>query len=182
MAKASMTQLAYLVRPGGLNAALEYWVKVMGAGPFFRGVFPLINQIHHGKSTDQQAEVACGYHGDMQIELIEPTNRAAGPYNAFLDANANIPVGGLYHHVMIEEGDYDKTVARLISEGCKTAFYAENEVGDRVAYLEAFDTTGGYIEVIESAMWPAVCEKMKQARVGWDGSDPVRPFTAVLPN
>lgn len=178
--RADIVQLAYIVRAGGLNAALDFWVDVMGAGPFFRGVFPLKDQIHKGKPTDQQAEVACGYHGDIQIELIEPHNDAPGPYNDFLAQHDHVPVGGLYHHVMVEQGDYDASVARLLAGGCKEAFSARNEMDERICYLEAKDATGGYIEVIESTMWPPVCAAMRAARESWDGSEPVRSFETLL--
>lgn len=178
---ANIVQLAYILNPGGMDAALDYWVNVMGAGPFYRGEFPLTDQIHKGKPTGQHAVVACGYNGEMQVELIEPLNQEPGPYNDFLAENPKVPVGGLYHHVMVEEGDYDATVARFLANGCKEAFSARNEIGDRICYLEATDGTGGYIEVIESEMWPRVCRNMRAAREGWDGKDrPVRGFEEIM--
>ena len=178
--RTDIVQLAYILKPGAMDAALDFWINVMGAGPFYRGVFPLKNQIHKGQPTDQQCEVACGYHGDMQIELINSLNDAPGPYNDFLAHHPHIPVGGLYHHVMLEQGDYDATVQRLVSKGCKEAFTAMNDLDERICYLEAFDTTGGYIEVIESAMWPPVCAAMRKAREIWDGSQPVRSFESLM--
>lgn len=180
MDKTDVVQLAYLVKPGTLDAAIDHWVNVMGAGPFYRGVFPLFDQTHKGQPTNQECEVACGYHGDMQIELIDTTNDAPGPYNDFLAANPTPPVGGLYHHVMLDQGDYDALVARLLANGCKTAFDARNGAGDRICYLDATETTGGYIEVIEASFWPQVCAAMRKARAEWDGSRPVRSFEELL--
>ena len=178
---ANIVQLAYILNPGGLDAALDYWINVMGAGPFYRGEFPLTDQIHKGKPTGQHAVVACGYNGEMQIELIMPLNDEPGPYNDFLAVNPKVPVGGLYHHVMVEEGDYDATIARLVANGCKEAFSARNELGERIAYLESGDVLGGYLEVIESEMWPRVCKNMRAARQGWDGKDrPVRGFEELM--
>jgi hypothetical protein len=182
MDKTDVVQLAYIVKPGALDAALDFWVNVMGAGPFYRGVFPLFDQVHKGQPTNQECEVACGYHGDMQIELIDPTNDAPGPYNDFLATSGAPPVGGLYHHVMLEQGDYDALVERMLAKGCKKAFDARNGAGDRICYLDATETTGGYIEVIESQFWPAVCAGMRKARAEWDGGRPVRSFEELLGN
>jgi hypothetical protein len=180
MDKTDVVQLAYILKPGGLDAALDFWINVMGAGPFYRGVFPLAEQVHKGQPTNQECEVACGYHGDMQIELIDTIGDAPGPYNDFLATCPEPPVGGLYHHVMLEQGDYDVLVARMLAQGCTTAFDAKNGAGDRMCYLDATATTGGYIEIIESAFWPAVCAAMRQARAEWDGSNPVRSFSELL--
>lgn len=151
----------------------------MGAGPFFVGVFPLLEQRYHGHPTDQQATVALGYLGDVQIELIEPTNDAAGPYNEWLRRHPVPPVGGVYHHFMVEEGDYEATIARLTGGGLKLVFTANSPDGDRVAYLEAFESTGGYIEVIQATAWPLLCREMLAISRSWDGRDPKRGFETL---
>lgn len=175
----SFAQIAYIVRSGGLDAAIDHWVTVMGAGPFFVGVFPLLEQRYQGQPTDQQAIVAIGYLGDVQIELIEPTNQAAGPYGEWVRRHPAPPVGGVYHHFMVDEGDYEATIARLTAGGLKPAFTAKSPQGDRVAYLEAFESTGGYVEVIDSPMWPAVCSELLAISRDWDGADPRRSFDTL---
>jgi hypothetical protein len=177
----TIAQLAYLVRPGGLTQALDHWVRVMGAGPFFTGNFPLTDQLYLGAPTNQDAIVACGYLGEVQIELIDTLTDAPGVYTAFLRANPVIPAAGLYHHVMVEAGDCDATLARLEAGGCKAVFSARVPDGGRLFYLDASATIGGYVEVLDSATWPAVAEAMKAARHDWDGRDPVRPFARLDP-
>lgn len=175
----TVAQLAYIVRPGTLAQAVDYWVKIMGAGPFFTGEFPLTDQTYHGQPAEQRAVVACGYLGDMQIEIIDPISTTPNVYTDFLRRNPEPPVGGLYHHIMIDEGDCDATVKKLVDGGCRIAFTATPPTGGKLYYLEAFETTGGYLEVIESPTWPTVVESMKAARKAWDGRDPVRSFETL---
>ena len=176
----SVMQLAYLTRPGGLETALDFWIDQVGAGPFYIGSFPLMNQTFHGKPTDMTCVVALGYHGDMQIELIEPTNNAPGPYREWLEMHPLLPRGGLYHHIMMDHVDFDATYARYLAAGCKEGFIATAPSGGRIAYLEAFDTIGGYIELVESNPgWSQMCVEMREISRNWDGGNPRRGFETL---
>ncbi|KFG90899.1 hypothetical protein BV98_001266 [Sphingobium herbicidovorans NBRC 16415] len=178
MTKTDIVQLAYLVKPGGMNSALDFWINVLGAGPFFRGVFPLQDEIHKGKPTNLEMIVALGYHGDVQIELIEPTNDAQGPYNDFLATHPTPPVGGSYHHIMLGgEESYDALVKRLIDGGAKIAYQARNSMGHRFCYLESDDILAPYIEALDAPQWwPEFSDRMRKARSEWRGERPVRDF------
>ena len=172
--RSAIVQHGYVVKPGGLDSALDHWTQTMGAGPFFRMTPNLSDQIFRGSPTNMTARVALGYAGDVQIEVIEPTNDQRGPYLEWLDMQSAVPKGGTFHHVMVDAGDFDKTYARLVSGGCKKAFDATGTTGGRIAYLESFDTVGGYIELIDIANWPELCARLKRAHHEWDGTNPVR--------
>jgi hypothetical protein len=171
----SVVQLAYLVRPGGLNDAIDYWLNQIGAGPFFTGDFRLEQQTHRGRPTNAGVRVALAYHGDMQIELIEPLDDAPSPYKEWLDKYPSLPRAGLYHHVMMDHVDFDKTYNRYLASGCKEGFLGRSSAGTRVAYLDAADTIGGFIELVEpNPGWTAMCAEMREISRTWDGSNPRR--------
>ena len=76
-------QIAYL--PTDFDAALEYWTKTMGVGPFFLLENVQLGEMKYmGEPTDAVFTIAIGYWGDIQIELIRPENDApsiySGPY------------------------------------------------------------------------------------------------------
>lgn len=178
--RGGVIQTAFLVRPGGLMDAIDYWVKAVGAGPFFVGSFPLSEQRYLGQPTDMQAVVAVGYHGDCQLELIEPTNEAPGPYMAALKQHAKIPRGGVYHHIMLDTDDYAAAYRHHLDHGCTEAFAAVSSSGKRIAYLDASETIGGYIELLEpNPVWQRMCAEMREITRNWDGADPTRAFDTL---
>ena len=179
LVKGQVDQLAYLVAPRGLDRALDFWVRTMGAGPFFTLESSLQDEVFRGRPTRMTCRVGLAYMGEVQIEVIEPTNDGAGPYREWLERHPPPPVGGLYHHVMLKHEGYDEAYARLLEGGCRRAYDARSWTGDRVAYLEAFETTGGYVELLEAAGWPALCERIREASRNWDGSRPIRSFEEV---
>lgn len=176
---AKIVQMGYVVAPGTFDAALDHWVTVMGAGPFYTMTSHLAGQTFRGKPTDMAARVALGYCGDAQIELIEQTNDAAGPYTEWLAMHPAVPKAGIFHHVLLEVDDYDAAYARLLAAGCRQAFDATSSSGGRVAYLEAFDTVGGYVEMIETDFWQNLCDALQAARRDWDGTNPVRGMDSL---
>lgn len=172
-----IVQMAYLVRPGGLQAGIAHWAGVLGAGPFFVGSFPLEDQWFRGRPTDMRGKVAVGYQGRMQIELIEPTNDAPGPYTEWLHRHDIIPLGGILHHIMFDHDGYDAAVAGLLRGGGKEAFTGRSDMGGRVAYLDVFDTFGCYVEIIDLLpFWRNMCREMQELSSGWDGMRPARSF------
>ena len=179
--RSAIVQHGYVVKPGGLEAALEHWTQVMGAGPFFRMTPNLSDQIFRGAPTHMASTVGLAYMGNVQIELIEPTNEGAGPYLEWLEMHPIVPMAGTFHHFMVDAGDFDATYARLLAGGCKKAFDATGTTGGRIAYLESFDTVGGYIELIDIANWTELCARLKRAHRDWDGSDPVRAIEQLPP-
>jgi len=72
-------QLAYVV--GDLNAALRHWTQVIGAGPFFlRPGIVLAGWKYKAKVVDINIDVAMGYWGDTQVELIHQNCQTPSVY------------------------------------------------------------------------------------------------------
>ena len=87
-----------------LDAALEHWVEVVGAGPFFViRHLPLEYFTYHGTPTQPDLSIALGNLGDLQIELIQQHNDAPSPWLNFHTAK-----GAGLHHISSWTSEYDE--------------------------------------------------------------------------
>jgi hypothetical protein len=177
----TLRQFAYVTRRDTFDATLRYWLDVMRAGPFYVSDFRLGNQVFRGAPTDGTMTVALTYHGDVQIEIIAPTNDAPSPYTEWLNRAPTIPVAGLYHHFLIDTDTYDETCARLLAGGAEEGLRATLGDGRRMTYLDASATVGCYIEVIEAGKASVLLSKLMHRECeSWDGSDPIRSYAELV--
>jgi len=108
-------QLAYV--PRDLDAAIAFWTRTMGAGPFFRLAHIAYKAAtYRGQPSDVDFSVLIGYWGDMQIELIEQHNDAPSIYSAWTDAGQE----GL-HHVCLVVDDIGNARAVCATAGATVA-------------------------------------------------------------
>src|SRR5882757_10225347 len=84
-------QLGYVVE--NLDHAVQAWSAALGIGPWtiIRNV-PL-HSIYCGRSSQPLIDIALGYSGEMQIELIKQNNHAPSPYRPFIERGQY----GLHH-------------------------------------------------------------------------------------
>ncbi len=159
-------QLGFLV--DDIDAAMARWIRHSGVGPWtvFRNV--MLDGHYRGTPTRVGMDVALGYQGDMQIELIAVTNDTPSPYRA----DDGTRLSGLHHLARIVD-DLDTAVTEAQARGLVVAFTASNPA-TRVAYLSAPEEPGTLFEFIEGdgmrAMWEA---GVAEART-WNGEYPVR--------
>ena len=167
----TIDQIGYLV--DDLDQSIGRWVAHTGVGPWtvFRGVS--LEGRYRGKPVTVTMDVALGYQGDTQIELIKATNDAPSPYR---HADGR-PVLGM-HHIAWVVDDIDAAVARLTSNGLTVVFEAENPA-TRVAYLAHDHEPGVLYEVIEGAGMRELIRSGIAAARAWDGSNPVTTYEAV---
>lgn len=152
----------------------------MRAGPFYVADFRLGNQVFRGVPTDGTMTVALTYHGEVQVEIIAPTNDAPSPYVEWLDRVDSVPAAGLYHHFLIDTDTYDATCTRLLAGGAREGLRATLGDGRRMTYLDGSATVGCYIEVIESGEASArLSRQMRHECACWDGSDPLRSYAEL---
>ncbi|GGD79064.1 VOC family protein [Croceicoccus mobilis] len=161
-------QQAYL--PADFDAALEYWTKDMGVGPFF-----LLENIQlgdmtcMGEPTDAMFSVAIAYWGDMQIELVRPENDAPAHYTG------RYAVHDRLHHICQVVDDIAE--ARRVLEAAGATIVVEGKIGEdgRVIYADPGFGAGGITEFVQLGEGGAeLFAMMKDAAVDWDGSDPLR--------
>ncbi|MBE9607241.1 VOC family protein [Acetobacteraceae bacterium H6797] len=156
-----------------IEAAMDYWSRVLGVGPFFYNPrVPIKNYIYRGESHEPHNSVALANSGPLQIELIQTRNDVPSMYRDFQQAGKS----GL-QHVAYWTQDYDADLERLLKEGFKPVM--QGEVGEKGRFIY-FDTEyhpGTVIELSEVAGPKGTMFRMiKEASENWDGKDPVRPF------
>jgi len=166
----TIRQLAYVVED--MDAALDYWINTLGAGPFFTiDHCPLDNQKYYGEPTNADVSIALGNSGDLQIELIVQHNDAPSVYKDFLQAGRS----GV-HHIALMPEDYDTEYKRYIDSGHQAAFELSLG-GASLVYFDALKTVGHYIELWDNnSVFKDMFLMVEDAAKNWDGKDAIRPM------
>ena len=164
-------QLGYVVRD--IEASMAYWSETLGVGPwFYNPKVPIWNYQYRGEHHEPHNSVALANSGFVLIELIQCRNDVPSMYLDFLQAGNT----GL-QHVAYWTDNYDADLVRLEQQGFKAVM--SGEVGERGRFIY-FDTEyhpGTVIELSEVAGPKGrMFDLIRKSSVGWDGSDPVRPF------
>lgn len=171
--KASIAALGPIMQnayvPADFDAALAFWTKTMGVGPFFLlENIQLEGALYRGEPTDVRFTIAIGYWGDVQIELIKQLNDAPSIYKAWRDAGHE----GL-HHVCLLTDDFD--AARKACVGMRIEQEGKVAGGGEVMYVDTGGGPGTMVEILKSAPGGgAFFAMMRDAARNWDGTDPVR--------
>jgi methylmalonyl-CoA/ethylmalonyl-CoA epimerase len=168
-------QLAFV--PTDFEAAIGYWTKVMGVGPFFLWEHIEVDELtYRGEVVSVDFSVALAQWDEIQIELIHQND--AGP-SIYRDWNSDA-----LHHIQLAVDDYDEALSACTRAGFPVAMAGQGLVGSkdlRFAYcdLGRFGPAG----FIEFAYRPPGAggalermQRMKDAARSWDGTDPVRPL------
>lgn len=162
-------QMAFL--PNDFDAALNYWTKTMGVGPFFlMENIQLEDMRYLGEATDCCFTIAIAYWGDMQIEIIRAENDSPGIYTGKYAQN-----GDILHHCCIMTDDIEK--AKTIAKNAGSKILIEAKVGDdgAVIYVDSGNGAGSIVEILQPASGSdALFDMMKQAAVNWDGLEAIR--------
>lgn len=177
--KKQLIQLGYVSRD--LDKAVDYWVKVAGAGPFFIADYEPEQQVWRGEPTHITFRVAYGFLGDVHVEVIQQTGGGNSAYTEALDAAVSVPVGGLFHHMLFLHDGYDAAYNGYLAAGATRCYDAFVEGVGRFCYLDARAQMGCFVEFVEDAtMFEAACKHMKAIHQDWDRSRPMRPFDEVF--
>ena len=167
-------QLAFIVRD--LEATMRYWTETLRVGPFVvieksrgdRKVF------HRGEETLLDWSIAFAYMGDVQIEIIQPTDDHPSAYKEFLDSGREG-----FHHLAFWPQDFEESCAHLEQNGFRELSSIRNSDGTRnVVYYETPVQLGILIEIVpltkDRVAYFSRIQKLSQT---WDGvSRPVRRF------
>lgn len=164
-----------------INAAVDFWTRVAGAGPFFHADYEPERQVYRGQPTHIRFRVAYGYMGDMQIEAIQQLDGGPSAYTEALEAADAVPAGGLFHHVLMLHDGYDAIHETYVAAGAEERYSAYVEGVGRFCYLDARHLIGSHVEFVEhTADFEAACVKMRAAHLAWDGSRPRRDFFSEI--
>ncbi|HVN84324.1 MAG TPA: VOC family protein [Candidatus Binatia bacterium] len=168
----AIRQNGYVVRD--IRDAMDHWIEVIGVGPWFYFERVKIDYFRHrGEPSNVEMSIALANSGDLQIELIQQRNDAPSMYNEFLNAGRE----GL-QHVAYWTTDYQALYDRALSLGYKVGH--EGQIGGEQGRFAYFDTEAHPGTVIElsdiSGAKGRFFEFVRQASIGWDGSDAIRRF------
>lgn len=165
-------QLAYV--PADVDGALDYWIKTIGAGPFYHNphiVFDTMNYMGEPTALDMSSWL--GYWGDTQIEVIKQHNDAPSMYKDWRDRGLE----GIQHLGLIAEpGARDflvKNGAVIVQDGTLG--------GAEFFYADLGGGPGAVVEVMmNSQLARDVFGAMRSAACDWDGIDPIREIASLL--
>lgn len=131
-------QLGYYVE--SIEESAAYLRKTIGAGPFVDlGVNPLASCTVRGEDADVKMRTALGHVSDIQLELIEVESDGPDPYH-------EMGRFGL-HHFCIWVDDVDAAVEELEAAGMTLSMRVTSGQGMQIAYLDARDVLGQFVEV-----------------------------------
>jgi hypothetical protein len=164
-------QIAYVVED--IEASMRRWVEQLNVGPWFLlAHFTGERATYRGEPAQADSALAMAYAGHMLVELIQPNDEKPSVYREAIERG-----GYGFHHFGVSTLDYDADVARHREQGHDLAFEAWVPTGGRVAYMDTTAELPGYLELIEmDAATDTAFTRLYGASLGWDGSDPVRPF------
>lgn len=157
-------QIGYVV--DDLDSAVARWTAGTGIGPWTIFRNSRLRGRYRDAPTIVDIDVALGYQGDTQIELIEVLSETPSPY----DADGTSLTG--IHHIAWIVGDLDSALAAALSRGLTIAFEADSGAV-RVVYFDAGDGSGTLYELIEGAGMRAMKDAGVAATRAWDGREAV---------
>jgi hypothetical protein len=160
-------QIAYLV--DDVEIAAASFCRRFGAGPFFVRHHPAFDAVHNGAPAVFNHSSAYGQWGEMQIELVQLGT--CGP-DSLHDCVAT--ASGI-HHVATFVESLAAERARLEALGMPCVMEATTPSGLQFAFHDARTELGHLVEIYQPAdSVLRLYAKVREAAVGWDGSDPVR--------
>jgi hypothetical protein len=165
----AIIQFAYVVPD--LTAAMTRWAVDTRVGPWFViKRFGGVNPIYRGTPATALCDIALGFAGHMQIELICPNDEHPSVYKEHIERR-----GYGFHHFGVASTNMEEDINRLTATGYELAFTASVPTGSQVAYFDTGGALPGMIELIEvDAGLNSMFTAIYQASLGWDGTDPVR--------
>jgi catechol 2,3-dioxygenase-like lactoylglutathione lyase family enzyme len=166
-------QVGHVVRDS--HAAMEYWTRTLGIGPFF--VVPKVEFVdyhYRGHVAPSPVCTLCfAQSGDVQIELIEQHNDAPSAYREFLSAGRS----GVQHISpwFSDTAAYEAGREKALAQGL-TLVHESRGGPARFCYFETGTPDAPLLELSE-ALLPgirALPDMVAEAARGWNGEDPIR--------
>ena len=167
--RVTIAQIAYIVKD--VEASMKFYVEHLGVGPWFvAGPFRPAKPVFRGSTAVPLFTLALAYSGEMMIELIQQHDDTPSIVSEAVAAR-----GYGFHHWGVVVKDFDAAVARYQQQGFEIAFSDTAPMGMRVAYMDTLGVLPGMVELLEgNAAYDGAFGPIRQASIGWDGSDPIR--------
>lgn len=100
------------------------------------------DQTLRGEPFDSRQDLAFGYAGNLQFEVIQPVSGE----NTYTEYLASRPGGGV-HHTAVLVDDYDTALSDL--SGTLSLVQTGRSETTRFAYFDTVATLGAYIEIVQ---------------------------------
>ncbi len=164
----NIAQIGYVVTD--IEAAMDHWIG-LGVGPWFHVEKVETDYFRYrGEDSPLEMTVAVANSGDIQLELIQQTNRAPSTYLDFLAAGRE----GM-QHIAYWSTEYQDLLDRCVAAGYEVA--QEGSIGGpqgRFAYLDTEDLQGTLIEISDiSGPKGELFAFVRDAARTWDGANPI---------
>jgi hypothetical protein len=161
-------QLGYVHRD--TEAALNYWTRCLGVGPFYRlPHIPYHRVIYRGDSVTVDCTLYIAYWGDVQIELVEQHNDGPSLYKEFLAAGLD----GL-HHVCYQTDDLEAARADSLARGGEIVQELVFAGGGGI-YVDFGGGPGSFVEILQAPPETTpIFDRMRDVSATWDGTEPLR--------
>ena len=169
-----ITQIGVVVRD--IDAAMRYWSELLGVGPFvvFRNSELESDYRYRGEPAKPPVvDLALGYSGDIQFELIQQLNDAPSGFLEFMEAGAD----GMQHlsPQFASPEEYDAAYAKLMENGLVLVHEGRMKgTPFRFAYFAHPD--GGFpqyeISEVQNPALKPVFDRIKLLNKEWDGTTP----------
>lgn len=163
-------QVGYVVKD--IEAAMDYWVKAVGVGPwFYRKVVDTTEFNYYGKtSAFPELSIAVANSGDLQIELIQQHNDAPSLYLDTLARNGEVA----QHIAYWTLDEFDAYCAQLKATGHIEGHSGRMGQRGRFAYFVHPDCPSALVEVSELQGGKLEhFEKVRRAAEQFDGENGV---------
>jgi catechol 2,3-dioxygenase-like lactoylglutathione lyase family enzyme len=132
-----------------LSRGARYYSSLLGVGKWYRTMITGAEYYYHGRPLNLRLDIAVGYSGGLQIELIEHHSEAENIYNA-----PTAPRGFGLHHLGFSVSDLDARLDLLRLKGVMPLQTGTIRFGrggvTRFAYLDTMEQAGFVLELIET--------------------------------
>jgi methylmalonyl-CoA/ethylmalonyl-CoA epimerase len=120
-------------------------LQSLGFGPFESRILPpKREEWYRGKPFLVDVKISMANLGDVQLELIQPT-QGESPHKQFLDEK-----GEGIQHVMFGVDDFEKEVAALTEKGASVVLKAIMPGGRTIAYVD-LNVGGLVVELVQNS-------------------------------
>lgn len=150
-------QTAYVVKD--IEAAEKWFGSILGVPIWARSEVELGETCQYrGQPADSTMLISLGFAGEVQIELIQPT-QGQSIYTEFLDQGRS----GL-HHIAFVVPEYDEVVAAFEEKNCELLQQGSLSDGQvRFSYFDCTNEQASVIEILDfSAATMAAMDDLKQ--------------------
>jgi len=164
-----LRQMGFVVRD--IDKAMRHWVEICGVGPWYLAERLPLNGFWYKEQRydDIHLTIALANSGDVQLELIQQRDDTPSLYREFLAAGRE----RLQHWSSWPE-NYHELLDRAVKNGWTIGQRGESPRGPFVYFLNE-GHPGTVIEMAElTPTRRRIFDAVREAAVGWDGSDPIR--------